>query len=211
MAELVPPRVQLASLLSPVSFANFALRVRNPALPYRWRVSAFRSCVQLYRPLGFEATLSFLEFQAGRFQRDEAALLQALDVIEASRAAWHAELHAYATRRQEAKMQGQRSPRAEEPNPNLQARWYWYGNPRKAALHALRFWRRQRFPHLLPSTDPVLLEISKCVSEFLDSGAVFTEAQRDLLGALVSEIEQRLHSGDLLLVVRHIEVASGLR
>ncbi|MEU8321170.1 hypothetical protein AB0C33_22700 [Nonomuraea sp. NPDC048881] len=194
-----------------MSFANFARRVRDPDLPYRWRLSAFRSCVQLYRPLGFEATLSFLEFQAGRFQHDEAALLQALDAIEASRAAWHAELHAYATRRREAKMQGRRSPRAEEPNPNLQVRWYWYGNPQKAALLALRFWRRQRFPRLLPSSDPVLLEITICVSECLDFGAVFTEAQRDLLGVRLSEIEQRLHSADLLLVVRHIEVASGLR
>lgn len=193
-----------------VSFGNFARKVRDPGLPYSWRVSAFRSCVQLYRPLGFEATLSFLESQAGRFQRDEVALLQALEVIEVSRAAWHAELRAYATRRQEAKMRGRRSPRAGEPNPNFQVRWYWYGNPRKAALHALRFWRRQRLPSLLPSADPVLLEISKWVSECLDSGALFTEEQRDLLGARVSELEQRVHSLDLL-VVRHIEVASGLR
>ncbi|GAA1675635.1 hypothetical protein GCM10009733_085870 [Nonomuraea maheshkhaliensis] len=194
-----------------MSFANFARRVRDPDLPYRWRLSAFRSCVQLYRPLGFEATLHFLEFQAGQFQYDEAALPQALDAVEASRAAWHAELHAHAIRRREAKMRGRRSPRAEEPNPNLQVRWYWYGNPRTAALLALRFWRRRRFRRLLPSSDPVLLEITMCVSECLDFGADLTEAQRDLLAVRLSEIKQRLHSADLLLVVRHIEVASGLR
>jgi hypothetical protein len=194
-----------------VSFGNFARKVRDPALPYPWRVSAFRSCVQVYRPLGFEATLSFLESRAGRFQRDEAALLRALDVIEASRAALRVELQAYAERRHEAKRRGRRSPRAEEANPNFQARWYWYGAPREAALHALWFWRRQRLPGLLPSTDPVLLEISECVSERLDSGAVLTEAQRELLGARVSRLERELRSPDLLLVVRHIETASGLR
>ena len=194
-----------------MSFGNYARRVRDPALPYRWRVSAFRSCVQLYRPLGFEATLSFVESRAGRFQRDEAALLPALEVVEASRAVWRVELQAYATRRREAKERGRRSPRAEEANPNLRTRWYWYGAPREAALHALWFWRRQRLPRLMPFADPVLLEISECVSERLDFGVVLTPAQCEHLGARVSELGQRLHSWDLLPVVRHLEVASGLR
>jgi hypothetical protein len=34
------------------------------------------------RPIGFHATLSFLEQQAGQSQRDEIALLRALDLIE---------------------------------------------------------------------------------------------------------------------------------
>ncbi|MFG6194020.1 hypothetical protein [Nonomuraea sp. JJY05] len=194
-----------------MSFGTFARRVRDPALPYRWRVSAFRSCVQLHRPLGFEATLSFLESQAGRFQLDEAALLRALDIVESSRAALQVELRAYATRRREAKRRGRRSPRAGDSNPNLQARWYWYGAPREAALHALRFWHRRRLPLLMPSTDPVLLEIGSCVSECLDSGGVVTAARREVLAVRVSELDQRVCSWDLLVVVRHIEVASGLR
>ncbi|MGC5009389.1 hypothetical protein ACLQ2R_01355 [Streptosporangium sp. DT93] len=193
-----------------MSFGNHARKVRDPALPYRWRVSAFRSCVQLYRPLGFEATLSFVESRAGRFQREEEALLRALDLVESSRAALHVELQAYARKRQEAKKQGRRSPRAEEVNPNLQARWYWYGAPREAALHALWFWRRKRLPRLMPSTDPELLEIIECVTETLDFGAVLTEAQRECLGAQVSRLEHRLRSWDLLLVVRHLKVASDL-
>ncbi|MBE1589000.1 hypothetical protein ACFPOI_56390 [Nonomuraea angiospora] len=192
-----------------MSFGNFARRVRDPALPYRWRVSAFRSCVQLHRPLGFEATLSFLESQAGTFQRDGAALLRALDIIESSRAALRVELEAYATRRREAKRRGRRSPRAGDSNPNLQARWYWYGAPREAALHALWFWHRRRLPFLLPSTDPVLIEISSCVSECLDSGGVLTAARREVLGGRVRELERLGCSGDLLLVIRHIEVACG--
>jgi hypothetical protein len=80
-----------------VSFGTYARHVRNPELPYRRRVSALRSCVQLYRPIGFHATLSFLEEIAGPFQRDEMALLRALDALVASRAAWHAEQRDYAT------------------------------------------------------------------------------------------------------------------
>ncbi|MFG1945818.1 hypothetical protein [Nonomuraea sp. NPDC048826] len=204
-----------------MSFGNYARRVRDPALPHPWRVSALRSCVQLYRPLGFEATLSFLESEAGRFRRDEAALLRALDLIEASRAALRTELQAYATKRREAKAQGRRTPRADEANPNFQARWYWYGAPREAALHALRFWRSRRLPQLLPSADPALLELGRCVDECLDAvltkdavsteDAVLTEERRDALGARVRELERHLDSWDRLLVVRHIEVASGLR
>ncbi|MEU1882108.1 hypothetical protein ABZ470_32805 [Streptosporangium sp. NPDC020072] len=194
-----------------MSFGNFARRVRDTTLPYRWRVSALRSCVQLYRPLGFNATLSFLESRAGRFQRDEAALLRALGLIEASRAAWHAELHAYAARRRRAKRQGRRSPGAGDPNPHFQARWYWYGAPREAALHALWFWHRRNLPLPTSSTDPVLLEVGRYVSECLDSGAVLTTERCELLGTRLSELERDPRSWDLLPVIRHVEVATGLR
>ncbi|SEG77790.1 hypothetical protein SAMN05444920_104528 [Nonomuraea solani] len=150
-----------------------------------------------------EATLSFVESQAGRYQRDEAALLRALEFVEASRTVRRAEFQAYATRRREAKRQGRRSPRSGETNPYEQRHWYWYGAPKEAALHALRFWRSRHLPRLAPATDPVLLELSHCVTEYLDS----REAQRTRL----SELEQRLNSWDLVLLIRHIEVASGLR
>ena len=64
-----------------MSFGNFARQVRDPALPHRRRVAALRSCVQLYRPIGFEATLSFLHTKAGPFRTDEAALLRALAAV----------------------------------------------------------------------------------------------------------------------------------
>ncbi|MGN9843671.1 hypothetical protein ACTMTI_36655 [Nonomuraea sp. H19] len=194
-----------------MSFGNYARRVRDSGLPHQRRVSALRSCVQLYRPLGYNATLSYLESKAGRFQSDEAALLGALDVIEASRAVLRVELQAYAVRRREAKRQGRRSPRAEDANPNLQFRWYWYAAPREAARHALWFWWRQRFPRLSLSDTPALSKLSECVRECLDAGDVLTEAERGLLGARLKELEQQLPTSDLLHVVRHIEVASGLR
>ncbi|MFG3422558.1 hypothetical protein ACIBTZ_24760 [Micromonospora sp. NPDC049460] len=43
-----------------MSFGAYARQVRDPALPHRRRVSALWSCVQLYRPIGLHATLSFL-------------------------------------------------------------------------------------------------------------------------------------------------------
>ncbi|GAA4982359.1 hypothetical protein HD597_009890 [Nonomuraea thailandensis] len=191
-----------------MGFGNHARKVRDSRLPYPWRVSALRSCVQLYRPLGFNATLSYLQSKAGRFRSDEAALLGALNLIEASRAALRVELETYAARRREAKRQGRRSPRAEDANPNRQCRWYWYGAPQEAARHALWFWSRHRPPL---SGGPVLEELGGCVQACLDAGGVFAEAERGLLGARLKGLERRLPTPELLRVVRHIEVAAGLR
>ncbi|MGJ6969615.1 hypothetical protein ACSDR0_47830 [Streptosporangium sp. G11] len=195
-----------------MSFGNFARKVRDPALPYRHRVSALRSCVQLYRPLGFQATLSFLELRAGRFQHDETALLNALGVIEESRAARQDEIMAYVAMRREAKRQGRRNPRQGDPNPYTQVRWYWYGAPREAARHALLFWLRRRSTGLQPlMTDPILVELRQCASLCLEHDGELTATERRLLAPRVKELEQHLQLWDLLQVIRHIEVAAGLR
>ncbi|MFI7578244.1 hypothetical protein [Micromonospora sp. NPDC049497] len=110
--------------------------------------------MQLYRPIGFHATLSFLRVLAGPFERDEAALLRALDALSASRAGWHSELHEYAAERRAAKHMGRRSPHPNDPNPNQGPRC-WYGAPQQAALHALRIWRHERLPALLAWHDPI--------------------------------------------------------
>ncbi|WP_436762313.1 hypothetical protein [Streptosporangium sp. V21-05] len=100
-----------------MSFGNFARKARDTTLPHQRRLSALRSCVQLYRPIGFEATLSFPDATAGPFRTDEAALPRALAVLEASRSAWQEERPAYAAARREAKQRGQRSPRPDDINP----------------------------------------------------------------------------------------------
>ncbi|MEV7013588.1 hypothetical protein [Streptosporangium sp. NPDC051022] len=192
-----------------MSFGNFARKVRDPALPYRHRVSALRSYVQLYRPLGFLETLSFLELKAGRFQRDETALLRALEVIEESRAAREAAVLAYATIRREAKRQGRRIPRREDFNPNAQDYGYWFGAPGEAARHALRFWLQRRLPGLRPLTDPVLLELSQCVSLCLESDGELRTVERDTLAARMNGLERSVQSWDLLKIVRLIGVAIG--
>ncbi|WP_371500916.1 hypothetical protein OG871_29420 [Kitasatospora sp. NBC_00374] len=124
-----------------MSYGTFARLARDPSLPFGKRVSNLRSCVQLYRPLGFHATLDFLESRAGHFQRDEGALLRALAEIDASRAAWQRELASYALVRRAAKRAGQRSPRRDERNPHLCDRWH--AAPREGALHAVRFAHRR--------------------------------------------------------------------
>jgi hypothetical protein len=121
-----------------VSFSAYARHVRDSALPHRRRVSALRSCVQLYRTIGFHATLSFLSAVAEPFDHDEAALLRALDALSSSRTGWHTELREYAEERRAAKRQGQRRPDPNEPNP-IRGPRCWYGAPRQAALHALTF------------------------------------------------------------------------
>ncbi|MFC6595617.1 hypothetical protein [Kitasatospora paranensis] len=106
-----------------MSFGWHARRVADPALPLRVRVAALRSCVQLYRPLGFHGTLDRLAGVAGPYQRDEAALLRALEVLEADRAGWLAELEAYARARRSGKRCGRRVPAEGERNPNDRGRW----------------------------------------------------------------------------------------
>lgn len=126
-----------------MSFGVHARQVRDPTRPYRWRVSNLRSCVQLYRPLGFHATLSYVEEIAGPFRRDEQSLLRALDALTTSRELWKADVRDYAAKRRREKLRGQRSPGLTDPDPS-HFPGHWYGAPREAALHARRSGRASR-------------------------------------------------------------------
>lgn len=147
-------------------------------------------------------------------------LLRALDALVASRLARRAEFRRYATARSSAKRRGQRSPHPDDPNPH-HVRGYWYGAPRRAALHALRFWQRERRPALLPSPDPTVVRLDSCVSACLASGGRLTPDQRRLLATATDALNERLRPGvwsddgpayfralDLLRVARFAEVAS---
>lgn len=174
-----------------VSFGTYARKVRDTSLPYGLRVSALRSCVQLYRPIGFHATLGFLEEIAGPFQRDEAALLKALDAIEASRAQWHADMREYAHRRRQAKQRGQRIPPAQDRNPNGSPQ-IWYGAARSAALSALRYWTRKRLPALRVTADEAGNTVDVLVAAVLSSGGDLTSEQRQLLVLAAAELRGRM-------------------
>src|ERR1700754_4842819 len=176
-----------------MSFGTYARRWRDAALPYGRRVSALRSCVQLYRPIGFHASLSFLEEIAGPFQRDEASLLRALDALTASREAWQADVGRYAAMRRHAKSHGQRSPRPTDPNPD-HSPTYWYGAPEQAALHALKVWRGRHLPALLSQSDPLVENLSSCVAAALDSGGALTVEQRQMLTDCTAGLQQRMQS-----------------
>jgi hypothetical protein len=202
-----------------VSFNNLARKVRDVTLPHGHRVAQLRCCVQLYRPIGFHATLSFLEAKAGPFSRDEGALLRALGVLEGSRAAWHAELRAYDVSRGLAKAQGERRPRRVERNP-YQEMWWW-GAPREGALHALSYLLgRRRIPEA--ADDPVAADLHRCVVACLESGGRLAPEERRLLAECVSTLGKRRNPAgwegdrmgyfralDLLRAARHVEIAAG--
>ncbi len=203
-----------------VSFSAYTRRVRDPALPYQHRVSALRSCVQLYRPIGFQATLSFLKELAGPFHREEAALLRALDALSVSKDLRRAEFRRYAATRRAAKRRGRRSPHPDEQNP-YKRRGHWYGAPREAALHALTLWRSDRPPALLASSDPVAEQVDVCVAACVAAGGSLTPAQRHLLATAVESLHARLRPGlwqddraaffrtrDLLWIAHLVEVAA---
>ncbi|MGC5334798.1 hypothetical protein [Micromonospora sp. DT62] len=202
-----------------VSFGTYARRVRDRSLPYGLRVSALRSCVQLYKPIGFHATLGFLEEVAGSYQRDEAALLRALDAVEASRARWHADMREYACRRRQAKHRGHRTPPTYELNPNGCPR-IWYGAARPAALYALRFWSRSRLPALTATSDEIASATGAIVVAALSSNGDLATQQRRLLDVIVAELQRRMRSdlwsrdqvayfraSDLLTVAHLVETA----
>jgi hypothetical protein len=203
-----------------VSFGTYARNVRDTSRPHGWRVSMLRSCVQLYRPIGFDATLSFLEEIAGPFRTREAALIDALDALIASRERWKAAVSEYAQRRTSAKRHGQRSPHPREANPDP-PRW-WYGAPRKGALHALTYWSRQRLPELLAAyPDRAAREIAACVAACLATGGELAPDDRDRLRRATDTLAHRATSDlyhddpleyfqvrDLLGLTHHIRVAA---
>ncbi|MFA1551641.1 hypothetical protein [Actinomadura chokoriensis] len=203
-----------------MSFGVHARKVRDPTRPYRWRVADLRSCVQLYRPLGFHATLSYLEEIAGSFRRDEEALLRALDALTASRELWKADGREYAAKRRRAKLRGQRRPRPTDPDPS-RFPGHWYGAPQEAALHALKYWCRMRLPGLRTPSDQVAEDLNTCVVACLGSGGSLTAAQHQILADCKHALQQRLRPGiaqddpmtyfrtrDLLTVASLLETAS---
>ncbi|MEV0491340.1 hypothetical protein [Streptomyces atratus] len=201
-----------------MSFGNFARKVRDTTLPHGHRVVSLRSCVQLYRPIGFEATVACLEAKAGPFRRDEAALLRALGVLEASRAVWQAELRAYAVERAAAKRRGERTVPAGQVDPNDCV--HWYGAPREGALFAIGHWRGRLRKSGALSSEPSAREVDRCAAACLGVDGEWTEDMRVRLDACAAELERGMSAEafqddrmryfghrDLLRVVRHIETA----
>lgn len=203
-----------------MSFSTYERKVRDRSLPYGRRVSALRSCVQLYGPIGFHATLGFLEEMAGPYQQDEEALLRALDALTKSRVGWHADMRDYARRRRQAKHRGERIPPVDELNPGGYPR-IWYGAARPAALYALKYWSRDRLRALTTSSDGTASTIENLVAAALSSGGDLAPEQRQLLEVTVAELQRRVRSDlwhhdqgayylawKLLTVVRLVKSAS---
>ena len=164
--------------------------------------------------------MSFLREVAGPFEHDEAALLLALDTLAASRAGWQAECRRYDAVRRAEKRRGRRSPRPSEPNPYAGPD-RWYGDARRAAVHALVLWQREHLPALLAALDPIASQVNACVVACLVTDGSLAPVNRQRLAAAVDTLRQRLdgnlyHSGygaydrtrRLLLAAHFVQIAA---
>jgi hypothetical protein len=173
-----------------VSFAVDARKARNPDLPHSRRVTGLLSCVKRYHPLGFLATLSFLEQKAGPYRSDPAALLRAVDCLTESRNLWKAAVATYAQTRLAAKSRGERTTRPQDPNPSHTPD-QWYGPSREAAHHALAF--RQTHALFPPTDDDVATDVLTLTSATLQNPHL-TADQRSLLADLTAELRRRIRT-----------------
>lgn len=175
-----------------MSFSNYARRVRDSSLPFGARVSSLRSCVEQYQPLGWHATLDFLEEAAGPYQHDEVALLRALDLLHRSRQSRHRAHLEYAERRRQEKGDGRRVPRATDPDPITVSLWFGDG-AEAAALSALRheFRPRGRVAAVRASSTPGARNLTAAVDACLAAGGELPHQQRAQVGELVVDLARR--------------------
>ncbi|WP_377267770.1 hypothetical protein [Peterkaempfera sp. SMS 1(5)a] len=95
------------------SFHTLRARVHDASLPPYRRLSALRSCLQMFAPYGFRATYHHLVRTAGiprHLDRDPDSLVRAVDELHAARELWLAAEREYAERRRLEKRAGRRTP-----------------------------------------------------------------------------------------------------
>lgn len=183
-----------------MSFGTYARRVRDTDLPYATRYSSLRCAVSRYCPIGFHATLSFLS-TAGNLKRDEEALLRALNVLETSRAAWLADIEAFAARRRAEKREHRRTPSAADRR--LFYGYRWAGPDGHAAvLHTVRpLWTAhvaEPFPETPSETTAALAYLDSAiedyVSAYLSNGGELDRGHWRLLVACLDATRAQLPS-----------------
>lgn len=177
----------------------------------------FRSCVQLYRPLGFHATIGFLETRTGSVCQDEQALLDALELLEHSRAVWDRQKAAYAAIRTAAKQTGQRVPPAQLPNAYRCDRWH--ADPYPGAVYAIEYWQRIHRPLLEPA-DETVQSIDRPIESCIRSAPPPPSDTADQIQSLAQILRRQqtwpafkdaprdyVHRQALLVVLKHLAVA----
>lgn len=190
-----------------MSWGTYVRKARDETLPFGHRMRALGSLVELYRPIGFEATFAYLQQQAGPI-RDSAALLRAVDLICASRDAWQAEVRAYAARRRADKRRGRRTPARGEANPGRQDRWY--GDEATAAAVALRVWLGRRLPAITAAGSDPAPELSACAAVLAEPGGVLSPGQLEALDRAAAALDDGTAYGwQMLRVVQLIRTAQG--
>lgn len=166
-----------------MSFGTYARKVTDGSLPYGQRINALAGCVQLYRPLGYLATFGYLEYIAGPFRNDEAALIRALGMLTVSRKLWLAEVDAYAAHRRSAKRLGRRTPRSSDTNPSLPT--CWYGDSRRAATYTLGYLLQK--PDRIGFADA---DVIRLASSVLEAPGDKNRVSRERVSILRKRLEQ---------------------
>ncbi len=122
-----------------MGFGIYARRVRDERLSTTQRHTALRHAIGQYCPLGYHATYAYLAATAcpaPDFWRDSAALLRAMDALEASHTVWLRERAAFAAARRAEKTAGRRSPRCAAATRLHGPRWPGTKPPARPGLVA---------------------------------------------------------------------------
>ncbi len=181
-----------------MSFGTYARRVRDRDLPFGARYRAFVHALGQYCPIGFQATWSYLSTM-GDVMADEETLVRALDILEASRSVWLAEMEAFTARRRAEKRQHRRSPSAADRLYLYGCRWPGPDAHKVMCYEIGRLWAehlREPFPETPAETkcDLVHLDstIAGCVSIYLSHGGETGPEHRAILLTCLAGLRSHL-------------------
>ncbi|MDH6137491.1 hypothetical protein P3T37_006924 [Kitasatospora sp. MAA4] len=111
------------------SFHTHRARVHDADLPPYRRLSALRTCLEVFAPYGLRATYHHLVLSAQipeDLARDPESLVRAVEELHAARQVWLSAQADYVQRRRAEKHAGQRQPARHEALPT----WSWgWGRP----------------------------------------------------------------------------------
>ncbi|GAA1006941.1 hypothetical protein [Streptomyces sp. F-3] len=203
-----------------MGFRTYARRVRDERLPLARRYAALRRAVGHYCPLGFHATWAYLAATAcpsADLRTDPAAMLRALDTLEASREVRLAEVRALADRRSMEKAAGRRTPRPVDTAFLRGLSWPGDTAPSRPGLIAAvanRHAAFQRFPFpdrtLCDDTQAQQLAglracLDACARSYLRDPGRMDRATRQVLAGTVDGIQRRLRPGNTPLNTHLLE------
>ena len=166
-----------------MGFQQEVKRAEDSSAPMSRRFLALCRCVERYCPIGFQATLEYLETKVGPYREDNEALAAAAAMLKHAHSLWQEELRQYAAKRLSEKLAGQRAPRPNDPNPNVLRTWH--GKQQDAARFAVGRWRD------LTGGRDAADERERRLADLADRAlaARFSQEDRAVLGTLLSEVE----------------------
>lgn len=166
-----------------MGFQQEVKRVEDSSAAMGQRVLALCRCVERYCPIGFQATLEYLETKVGPYREDEEALAAAGAMLKHAHSLWQEELRQYAAKRLSEKRAGQRAPRPNDLDPNVLRTWH--GRRQDAARFAVSRWRD------LAGGSATADERERLLGDLGDCAlaARFSQEDQAVLGGLLSEFD----------------------